>query len=123
MNVIETDFKDPKTNSAPETKTSEVKEETLAPELGKPTFKYLNVMEHVVQNKVHEYAAKLDACCCGHCIADITALTLTNLAPKYVVVEPPSASPLLNFYVNRYSQQVFVELTKACFTVKQNPHH
>ncbi|WP_313074994.1 late competence development ComFB family protein [Lacrimispora sp.] len=123
VNVIETDFKDPKTNSAPETKTSEVKEETSSPELEKPTFKYLNVMEHVVQNKVHEYAAKLDACCCGHCIADITALTLTNLPPKYVVVEPPSASPLLNFYVNRYSQQVFVELTKACFTVKQNPHH
>ncbi|RKD33008.1 late competence development ComFB family protein [Lacrimispora algidixylanolytica] len=123
VNVIETDFKDPKTNPAPEAKTSDVKEETLSPELEKPTFKYLNVMEHVVQNKVHEYAAKLDACCCGHCIADITALTLTNLPPKYVVVEPPSASPLLNFYVNRFSQQVFVELTKACFTVKQNPHH
>lgn len=123
VNVIETDFIDPKTNSAPEAKTSEVKEETSSPELEKPTFKYLNVMEHVVQNKVHEYATKLDACCCGHCIADITALTLTNLPPKYVVVEPPSASPLLNFYVNRYSQQVFVELTKACFTVKQNPHH
>jgi competence protein ComFB len=123
VNVIETNFKDPKANSAPETKASDVKEETSSPSLEKPTFKYLNVMEHVVQNKVHEYAAKLDACCCGHCIADITALTLTNLPPKYVVVEPPSASPLLNFYVNRYSQQVFVELTKACFTVKQNPHH
>jgi hypothetical protein len=123
VNVIETNFKEPETNSAPETKTSVVKEETSLPESEKPTFKYLNVMEYVVQNKVHEYAVKLDACCCEHCIADITALTLTNLPPKYVVVAPPSASPLLNFYVNRYSQQVFVELTKACFTVKQNPHH
>lgn len=123
VNVIETNFKDPKTNSAPEAKASDVKEQTSSPELEKSTFKYLNVMEHVVQNKVLEYAAKLDVCCCGHCIADITALTLTNLPPKYVVVEPPSASPLLNFYVNRYSQQVIVELTKACFTVKQNPHH
>ena len=123
VNIIETDFEDLKANSAQETKTSVVKEETSSPELEKTTFKYLNVMEYVVQNKVHEYAAKLDACCCGHCIADITALTLTNLPPKYVVVAPPSASPLLNFYVNRYSQQVFVELTKACFTVKQNPHH
>lgn len=123
VNVIETNVKEPETNSAPETKTLDVQEKTSSPELEKPTFKYLNVMEYVVQNKVHEYAAKLDACCCGHCIADITALTLTNLPPKYVVVAPPTASPLLNFYVNRYSQQVFVELTKACFTVKQNPHH
>jgi hypothetical protein len=123
VNVIETNVKEPETNSAPETQTLDVQEKTSSPELEKPTFKYLNVMEYVVQNKVHEYAAKLDACCCGHCIADITALTLTNLPPKYVVVAPPTASPLLNFYVNRYSQQVFVELTKACFTVKQNPHH
>lgn len=123
LKVIETDFEEPKRNPSSESEAIKSKESSSAPEPEKPTFKYLNVMEHVVQNKVHEYAAKFDTCCCGHCIADITALTLTNLPPKYVVVKPPTASPLLNFYMNRYSQQVIVEITKACFTVKQNPHH
>lgn len=123
VKVIETDFEEPKKNPSPETEVMESKESASASEPEMPTFKYLNVMEHVVQSKVHEYAAKFGICCCGHCIADITALTLTNLPPKYVVVKPPTASPLLNFYMNRYSQQVIVEITKACFTVKQNPHH
>lgn len=123
VKIIETDFEEPKKNPSPETEAMESKESASASEPEMPTFKYLNVMEHVVQSKVHEYAAKFGICCCGHCIADITALTLTNLPPKYVVVKPPTASPLLNFYMNRYSQQVIVEITKACFTVKQNPHH
>lgn len=123
VKVIETDFEEPKKNPSSETEAMKSKESASASEPEKPTFKYLNVMEHVVQSKVHEYAAKFGICCCGHCIADITALTLTNLPPKYVVVKPPTASPLLNFYMNRYSQQVIVEITKACFTVKQNPHH
>ncbi|MDR2023941.1 MAG: late competence development ComFB family protein [Hungatella sp.] len=87
------------------------------------TYKYLNVMEYVVKNKVYEYMEKFDVCPCGRCIADITALALMHLPPKYIVVEPPSASPLLNFYSNRFSQQVTVELTKACSVVKDNPHH
>jgi competence protein ComFB len=123
VKVIEADFEEPKRNPSLEPEAMKSKDSASIPEPDKPTFKYLNVMEHVVQNKVHEYAAKFDTCCCGHCIADITALTLTNLPPKYVVVKPPTASPLLNFYMNRYSQQVIVEITKACFTVKQNPHH
>ncbi len=88
-----------------------------------PTYQYLNVMEHVVKNLVDSYVSKFDTCSCGRCIADITALTLTKLPPKYIVVESNSASPLLNFYINRFSQQVIVELTKACSIVKQNPHH
>lgn len=94
---------------------------TVLPQI--PTYQYLNVMEYIVKSIVDEYVTKFDACSCGRCTADITALALTKLPPKYIVVESPSASPLLNFYTNRYSQQVIVELTKACSIVKQNPHH
>ncbi len=86
-------------------------------------FKYLNVMEHVVENVARDYAGRLGGCTCEHCIADVTALTLNRLTPKYVVVEPPAASPLLNFYSSRFAPQVIVELTKSCFIVKENPHH
>jgi len=88
-----------------------------------PNYQYLNVMEHVVKIKAEEYMDKFGVCSCGHCIADVTALTLTQLPPKYMVVSPPAAPPLLNFYSNRFSQQVIVELTKACSIVKENPHH
>lgn len=88
-----------------------------------PSYQYLNIMEYVVKSMVDYYAEKFDTCTCGRCIADITALTLTKLPPKYIVAESNSASPLLNFYMNRYSQQVIVELTKSCSIVKQNPHH
>ena len=86
-------------------------------------FKYLNVMEHVVENIARDYVGRLGGCTCEHCIADVTALTLNKLTPKYVVVEPPAASPLLNFYSSRFAPQVIVELTKSCFIVKENPHH
>ncbi|WP_077612090.1 late competence development ComFB family protein [Clostridium sp. Marseille-P2415] len=87
------------------------------------SFQYLNVMEHIVKNRAEEYMEKFNVCNCGHCTADVTALALSHLPPKYIVVEPPSASPLLNYYSNRFSQQVVVELTKACSIVKENPHH
>jgi hypothetical protein len=112
------DISTPEAKAVPESIISEEKEE-----LKTPVYQYLNVMENVVRSIVDDYAAKFDACTCGRCIADITALALTKLPPKYIVVESPSASPLLNFYTNRYSQQVIVELTKACSIVKQNPHH
>ncbi len=88
-----------------------------------PNFKYLNVMEHVVENIAKDYMERLGGCTCERCIADVIALTLTKLPPKYVVVEPPAASPLLNFYSSRFAPHVIVEVTKSCFTVKENPHH
>lgn len=86
-------------------------------------YRYLNVMEYVVKSRAKEYMEKFDVCLCGRCIADVTALSLTHLPPKYIVVEAPSASPLLNYYSNRLSQQIIVELTKACAVIKENPHH
>lgn len=86
-------------------------------------YQYLNIMEYVVKSRAKEYMEKFDVCLCGRCIADVTALSLTHLPPKYIVVEAPSASPLLNYYSNRLSQQIIVELTKACAVVKENPHH
>ena len=88
-----------------------------------PTYQYLNIMEHVVNSKVEEYMQKFDVCTCGRCVADVKALALTHLPAKYIVVEPPVVSPLLNFYSSRFSQQIIVELTKACSIVKENPHH
>ncbi|WP_312447452.1 late competence development ComFB family protein [Lacrimispora sp.] len=97
--------------------------EPKAPEPLIPSFQYLNVMEHIIKNSVSEYMDKFDVCSCERCVADVKALALSHLPPKYIVAEQATASPLLNFYSTRFSQQVIVELTKACSTVKENPHH
>ncbi|WP_349946673.1 late competence development ComFB family protein [Lacrimispora sp. BS-2] len=97
--------------------------EPKVPEPLIPPFQYLNVMEHIIKNTAPEYMDKFDVCSCERCTADVTALTLSHLPPKYIVAEQATASPLLNFYSTRFSQQVVVELTKACSTVKENPHH
>lgn len=86
-------------------------------------FDYLNVMEFVVKGMAEDYIKKFDVCGCGHCRADVTALTLSNLPPKYIVVQSSTASPLLNFYASRLAPQVIVELTKACTIVRENPRH
>ncbi len=107
----------------PETPSLDQETEPDVPEISVPSFQYLNVMEHIIKNAVSEYMGKFDVCNCDRCTADVTALALSHLPPKYIVAENSTASPLLNFYSTRFSQQVIVELTKACSTVKENPHH
>ena len=86
-------------------------------------YQFLNIMEQAVKTKAEDYMNQLGMCTCKRCIADVTALTLTNLPSKYIVVDYLSSTPLLNYYINRYSQMVIVEMTKACITVKESPHH
>lgn len=88
-----------------------------------PSFQYINVMEQAVDGRAEEYMEKLGICTCSRCVADVKALSLTHLPAKYIVAEPPAVSPLLNFYSTKYSQQIIVELTKACSVIRENPHH
>ncbi|MDW2798121.1 late competence development ComFB family protein [Clostridium boliviensis] len=126
---IDTDIQNPdEENDSDSPNTEEPVQSDMTPALDPVApallnFKYLNVMEHVVDNIAREYMDRLGGCTCEHCIADVTALTLNKLSPKYVVVEPPAASPMLNFYSSRFAPQVIVELTKSCLIVKENPHH
>ncbi|WP_333650756.1 late competence development ComFB family protein [Lacrimispora sp.] len=104
--------------------SKEVIPEEKAPEKPPvPSFQYLNVMEYIVKNAAPQYMKDFEVCLCDHCTADVTALSLSHLPPKYIVVDRDSVSPLLNFYSSRFTQQVVVELTKACSVVKENPHH
>ena len=88
-----------------------------------PEYSFVNVMEHVVSKKAKMYMEKFGNCMCPRCVADVKAYTLTHLPAKYVVIQSSGVFPLLNFYADKYSDQVLVELTKACIVVKENPHH
>ncbi len=88
-----------------------------------PDFLLLNVMEHIVKDKIIYFMRQFDVCTCDRCIADTIALTLNGLAPKYMVTTPTAADPLLSFYTNKFISDITVEATKACMVIKENPRH
>lgn len=97
--------------------------EEVKPLAEDPGYTYINVNETIIKEKVEEFSQSFNMCTCNRCLADITALTLTNLSPKYIVRDSHSVAPLLNYYRNKYQNQITVALTKACMTIKENPNH
>ena len=86
-------------------------------------FVTVNVMERLVKERAPRYIKQFHLCECSRCLADVTALALTGLPAKYVVINRNAVSPLMNFYTVKYAGIVTVEVTKACMTVQANPHH
>ena len=86
-------------------------------------FVFLNVMQTLVEEKAANYMEQFGVCTCSRCKADVTALALTKLSAKYVVVNRTAVSPLINFYSSKYAGQITVEITKACIRVNEVPHH
>lgn len=86
-------------------------------------YVFLNVMEKLVNENAGKWIQQFGVCTCSRCRADVTALALTNLPSKYVVVGRNTAGPLMNFYSQQYSGAVTVEVTKACTKVLERPHH
>ena len=99
-------------------KAAEEKEKQVEKE-----YVFLNVMETLVRERVDTYMNQFATCQCSRCKADIIALALTSLPSKYVVVSRNAATPLMNFYSQRYAGVITVEITKACTKVKEHPHH
>ncbi len=99
---------------------------TPEPEPGpepEPDFAAINVMEHIVRDKIIYFMRQFDVCTCDRCKADVTALTLNGLMPKYIVTTKAAVDPLLSYYTNRLISDVTVEATKSCMIVKENPRH
>lgn len=84
----------------------------------------VNVMEKIMeQEDLDQYIRQYGVCDCSRCRADITALILTNMPPKYVVVEKDRVSPMISFYRSKSRIRLLTEISKACITVKNNPRH
>lgn len=86
-------------------------------------YVFLNVMEQLVRDIADKYIKQFGTCTCSRCKADVIALALTNLPPKYEVVARNAAAPLMNFYSQQFAGAVTVEVTKACTQVRERPHH
>lgn len=97
--------------------------EAPAEEEPEDEFVTVNVMEKLVKERAPSYIRQFHICGCRRCLADVTALALTGLPAKYVVINKNAVSPLMNFYTVKYAGLITVEVTKACLTVQAKPHH
>ncbi len=96
----------------------------LGDQLQDEDFHFINVMEELImQHNLDDILSQYNVCTCNRCKADVCALTLTRLPAKYVVAGKNSLSPILNYYKSRYRVGILAELSKACGTVREHPHH
>lgn len=86
-------------------------------------FKYVNVYEKIIQDKILDYMKKFDMCMCDRCIIDTFALALTFLPTKIVVVDRDSIFPMISFYETKNTAIISTALIKACMMVIDKPHH
>ena len=112
----------------PQEKPKPVTEAAAAPESKQeepeaPPYVLVNVMESIVDDKIDYYMDKFNVCRCARCRADVKALALTHLEPKYVVVDTSGISAFLSLYTNKFSSEVLFHLGQACMQVLENPRH
>ncbi|AEX84648.1 Late competence development protein ComFB [Marinitoga piezophila KA3] len=84
-----------------------------------------NVMEHIVEEITNEMFAmpNIDMCICDRCRADVIALALNHLHPKYVVTEKGRLYSELQNYTFQTRAEVLTEVLKAMEKVKEHPSH
>jgi competence protein ComFB len=64
-----------------------------------------------------------DTCTCSRCQADVKALMLTRLPPKYIVADNTAVPMLLTYYHNKFRVAVLSQSIRACMDVKERPRH
>ena len=113
----------PEPQPEPKPAPAAAKPASQPPEEEEEDVTYTNVMQVLVEEKAPKYIKKFGLCTCKHCAADVKALTLSNLVPKYVVLSKLDRIPMLTVYEGRFSSTIFAQLTRACKIVMDHPHH
>ncbi|WP_129409478.1 late competence development ComFB family protein [Marinitoga lauensis] len=88
-------------------------------------YHIFNVMEHLVEDITNEMFSmpNVDMCVCDRCRADVIALALNHLHPKYVVTEKGRIFSELETYTFQMRAEVLTEVLKAMEKVKERPSH
>ncbi len=88
-----------------------------------PEMEYCNVTEKLVDEKALKYIRMFDICTCPRCVADVKALALTKLPPRYIVMSKSDLVPMLSFYEEKMDTEITTQLITACRTVQAHPRH
>ena len=113
----------PKTNAGtPVQKEPEQQEEQK--QEARPGYRVVNIMYEILTPELILDALKSnDTCTCSRCQADVKALMLTRLPPKYIVADNTTVPMLLTFYRNKFRVAVLSQSMRACMEVKEHPRH
>ena len=98
-------------------------EEVIENVIENTPFYSTNIFETIVKECVLEYMQRFEVCTCERCIADVTALALTNLPSKYIVTDYENVAALIHFLEHKHEVLLMTALTKACLTVHTEPRH
>lgn len=82
-----------------------------------------NYMEEVVNNLMEGILDDINMCKCETCRADIAAIALNDLPPKYIVTEQGELYSKVNSLRNQFEVDVIAAITKAAVIVKRAPRH
>lgn len=113
----------PQTNAGtPVQKEPEQQEEQKQED--RPSYRVVNIMEEILTPELILDALKSnDTCTCSRCQADVKALMLTRLPPKYIVADNAAVPMLLTYYHNKFRVAVLSQSIRACMDVKERPRH
>lgn len=113
----------PQTNAGtPVQKEPEQQEEQKQED--RPSYRVVNIMEEILTPELILDALKSnDTCTCSRCQADVKALMLTRLPPKYIVADNTAVPMLLTYYHNKFRVAVLSQSIRACMEVKEHPRH
>ena len=113
----------PKTNAVTPVQKEPEQQEEQKQEDG-PSYRVVNIMEEILTPELILDALKSnDTCTCSRCQADVKALMLTRLPPKYIVADNTTVPMLLTFYRNKFRVAVLSQSMRACMEVKEHPRH
>ena len=89
-----------------------------------PSYRVVNIMEEILTSELILDALRSNGTCtCSRCQADVKALMLTRLPPKYIVADNTTVPMLLTFYRNKFRVAVLSQSMRACMEVKEHPRH
>ncbi|MGI6731882.1 MAG: late competence development ComFB family protein [Anaerovoracaceae bacterium] len=83
----------------------------------------VNLAEVLVHEKVEDIMIRMGVCDCSVCKADVLALALNSLPPKYVTTDSGKQYFQLEIYRKQFETDILSALTKACVRVKASPRH
>ena len=90
----------------------------------RPGYRVVNIMEEILTPELILDALKSNGTCtCSRCQADVKALMLTRLPPKYIVADNTAVPMLLTYYHNKFRVAVISQSIRACMDVKERPRH
>ena len=113
----------PKTNVGTPVQKEPEQQEEQKQEDG-PSYRVVNIMEEILTPELILDALKSNGTCtCSRCQADVKALMLTRLPPKYIVADNTSVPMLLTYYNNKFRVAIISQSIRACMDVKERPRH